>query len=279
MKKIEFKITINATAKKLWQTLWFHQTYKKWTNVFCEGSYYQGEMKEGNTIQFLTPQGRGMYSSIESFKENEYAVFKHLGEIENFINQPAENFAWSGSTETYKLTENNGITVLTAIQDTVPEFEEWFNTTFPKAMQHIKTLAEQPVAITATTTVTASIEKIWAYFTNATHIQKWYNASNDWHTPTAINNLHIGGNFDYRMEAKDGSFGFNFTGVFTLIDTHKKIAYTMDDGRKATIDFIQNENSVTIVEVFDAEEMNSYDLQEMGWTAILNSFKNYTELN
>lgn len=279
MKKIQFQIIINASAKKVWQTLWFHQSYKKWTTVFCQGSYYKGEMKEGNRIHFLSPDGRGMYSLIESFKDNEYAAFKHLGDLNNYEEQPQENFKWSGSYETYKLQENGGITTLTAILDSVPEFEDWFNTTFPKALQVIKELAEKPASITIETTVNCDIDKIWNYFTQAYHIQKWYNASEDWHTPAAENDLQAGGKFNYRMEAKDGSFGFNFTGFFTLIDINKTIAYTMDDGRKASIDFMPTENGITITETFEAEEMNGYDLQEMGWTAILNNFKNYAENN
>lgn len=279
MKKLQFQINIIATSKKVWQTLWFSQSYKKWTTVFCEGSYYKGEMKEGNRIHFLSPDGRGMYSHVESFIPNEYAAFKHLGDLSNFEELPQENFQWSGSTETYKLQEENGITTLTAILDAVPEFEDCFNTTFPKALQVIKELAEKPASITIETTVNCDIDKIWKYFTEAHHIKNWYNASPDWHTPIAENDLQFGGEFNYRMEAKDGSFGFNFTGSFTLVDVNKTINYTMDDGRKASINFIENENGVTIIETFDAEEENTYELQQMGWQAILNNFKNYTQTN
>ena len=220
-----------------------------------------------------------MYSIIDSLKPNEYIAFKHLGDVKKFEEQPSENFAWSGALETYTLIENSGTTTIKAIHDAAPEFEEWFANTFPKALQTIKILAEQPVAITVETIVNADIEKIWSYFTQAQHIEKWYNASDDWHTPKATNDLQVNGKFDYRMEAKDGSFGFNFTGVFTVVDTHKKIAFTMDDGRKATVDFTKENNTIKVVETFDAEEENTYDLQEMGWQSILNNFKKYVEIN
>ena len=279
MKKVEYQITINATAQKVWQTMWFHQTYKKWTNIFCAGSYYKGELIEGNKIQFLTPNGSGMYSCIDSLKPNEYIALKHLGEVKNFEEQPSENFAWSGALETYTLIEENGTTTIKAINDAAPEFEEWFANTFPKALQAIKVLAEQPVAITVETIVNAGIEKIWNYFTQAQHIEKWYNASDDWHTPKATNNLIVDGSFNYRMEAKDGSFGFDFNGIFTHIEHHKKIAYTIEGGRKVVIDFIAVNQCYKVIETFDAEEENTYNLQEMGWQMILNNFKKYTENN
>ena len=279
MKKVEYQITINATAQKVWQTMWFHQTYKKWTNIFCDGSYYKGELIEGNKIQFLTPNGSGMYSCIDSLKPNEYIAFKHLGEVKNFEEQPSENFAWSGALETYTLIEENGTTTIKAIHDAAPEFEEWFANTFPKALQAIKVLAEQPVAITVETIVNAGIEKIWNYFTQAQHIEKWYNASDDWHTPKATNNLIVDGSFNYRMEAKDGSFGFDFGGTYTIVKPNKKLEYILGDGRKVTIDFIKQDNGYRIAEKFEAEEMNSLELQQGGWQAILNNFKKYAEAN
>ncbi len=277
MKKIEFQVDINASAQKVWQVMWFHQTYKKWTTVFCEGSYYKGELKEGNQIHFLTPDGRGMYSSVESFKPNEYAAFKHIGDIKDFEEQPKENFDWSGALETYSLSEENGITTVKAINDAAPEFEDWFNNVFPKAMKVIKDMAEQPTNIIIETAVNAAIEKVWNCFTQPQHIMQWNNASPDWHTPNATNDLQVGGKFNYRMEAKDGSFGFDFNGTYTAIELHKKIEYTIEGGRKVSVDFSEDNNAVKIMETFEAEEENTYDLQEMGWQAILNNFKTYTQ--
>ncbi|CAF3948344.1 unnamed protein product [Rotaria sp. Silwood1] len=108
---------------------------------------------------------------------------------------------------------------------------------------------------------------------------QWNNASPDWHTPNAINDLQVGGKFNYRMESKDGSFGFDFNGIYTNIELHKKIEYAIEGGRKVSVDFIAADNAIKIVETFEAEEENTYDLQEMGWQAILNNFKQHTENN
>lgn len=133
--------------------------------------------------------------------------------------------------------------------------------------------------ITVSVTINASLPKVWDYFTNAMHIIQWYFASNDWHTPQATNNLTVGEKFNFRMEAKDGSFGFDFWGVYTNIVLHKKIEATMGDGRLMSIEFEGNDNTCTITEIFEAENENSRELQQQGWQAILNNFKLYAEKN
>jgi uncharacterized protein YndB with AHSA1/START domain len=122
------------------------------------------------------------------------------------------------------------------------------------------------------TQVEASLQKTWDYWTNPKHIMNWNNASEDWHTPKAENDLRVGGKFLSRMEAKDGSFGFDFWGVYD-----ERIAYTMCDGRTAKINFKKNGTSTTVEEHFEAETENSLELQLTGWQAILNNFKKYTE--
>lgn len=133
--------------------------------------------------------------------------------------------------------------------------------------------------ITVSATVKAPAEKIWDLWTNPLHIIKWNTASEDWHTPRAENDLRVGGQFLSRMEAKDGSFGFDFIGTYDEVEPLKRIAYTMEDGRKAKTDFRENNGEVEIITVFDAETQNPIDMQRDGWQAILDSFKNYTENN
>ncbi|PWA07340.1 SRPBCC family protein [Flavobacterium psychrotolerans] len=132
-------------------------------------------------------------------------------------------------------------------------------------------------SITVETLVKASIEKIWRFWTSPEHIKKWNNASEDWHTTRSENDLRIGGKFLFRMEAKDGSFGFDFEGIYDVIITNEKISYTLLDDRKVTVLFVQIENGVKIIEIFDAEEENTPELQKQGWQAILNNFKTYVE--
>ena len=131
--------------------------------------------------------------------------------------------------------------------------------------------------VTIQTTVNAPLEKTWRLWNTAEHVKQWNNASPDWHTPKAENDLREGGSFSYRMEAKDGSFGFDFGGVYDEVKPNEKLAYTMDDGRKVQVTFTGKGDQTEITEVFDAEEENSIELQRTGWQAILDNFKNYVE--
>ena len=133
--------------------------------------------------------------------------------------------------------------------------------------------------ITVKTTVEAPIDRVWKLFTTPADITKWNQASDDWHSPFAENDLRTGGKFLYRMEAKDGSFGFDFWGIYDEVITNKRIAYTMGDGRKAEVNFNNNGNSTGLVEIFEAEGTNPIDLQRGGWQAILDNFKKYVEGN
>ncbi|MDF2883088.1 MAG: Activator of Hsp90 ATPase 1-like protein [Clostridiaceae bacterium] len=138
------------------------------------------------------------------------------------------------------------------------------------------------IKITVETTVNATIEKVWRYWTEPEHIKKWNNASHDWHTPISENDLRVGGRFLSRMEAKDGSGGFDFSGTYNELKVYETISYSIDDGRKVKINFVDEENKtriieVFVIEVFDAEKTNSIDLQKQGWQAILDNFKKYAE--
>jgi uncharacterized protein YndB with AHSA1/START domain len=133
--------------------------------------------------------------------------------------------------------------------------------------------------ITVETDVNAPIEKVWEYFSKPKHIIKWNNASEDWHSPKAENDFRVGGKFNYRMEAKDGSFGFDFGGVYNAVTEHKNIEYTIGDGRKVKIFFEAKDNSTHVTEKFEAENMHSIEMQKVGWQNILDNFKTYTEAN
>ena len=136
-----------------------------------------------------------------------------------------------------------------------------------------------PNKIRITTVVRATATKVWDYWTNPTHIVNWNNASEDWHTTRAENDLKPGGKFLSRMEAKDGSLGFDFGGIYDEIVISKRIAYTITDGRKASIDFEEENGQTKIVETFDAENINPIEMQKAGWQNILDNFKNYVEEN
>lgn len=131
--------------------------------------------------------------------------------------------------------------------------------------------------VTVQNTVNAPVEKVWSYWTEPQHVMQWCQASDDWHAPYADNDLRVGGNFKTTMAAKDGSFSFDFGGVYDVVDHHRRIAYTMGDGRTVNIEFRAEGGSTHVTETFDAETMNSVEMQQTGWQAILDNFKQYTE--
>lgn len=131
--------------------------------------------------------------------------------------------------------------------------------------------------VTVETIVQVPVEKVWEYWTEPEHIKKWNSASDDWHTPFAENDLREGGKFVSRMEAKDGSMGFDFGGIYDEVKLHETISYTLGDGRKVKISFKGQENETEVMETFDAETINPIEFQEQGWQAILDNFKKYAE--
>jgi len=131
--------------------------------------------------------------------------------------------------------------------------------------------------ITVSTVVRGSIKSVWELWTSPEHIVHWNFADDTWHAPAAVNDLQIGGKFSYRMEAKDGSEGFDLSGVYTEIIEHKVIAYTMDDGRTARVTFEALGESIVVTEVFEPETMNAHELQQTGWQMILDNFKCHAE--
>lgn len=130
--------------------------------------------------------------------------------------------------------------------------------------------------ITITATIIAPIEKVWDYYTNPKHITQWNFADSSWHCPSAINDMKIGGTYKARMEAKDGSFGFDFEAIYTAIEKHKSFTYEFG-GRSSTVTFNKKENQTEVLVSFDPETENPIEMQRAGWQSILNNFKNYTE--
>lgn len=137
--------------------------------------------------------------------------------------------------------------------------------------------ASNQTKVTVQTVIQAPVEKVWRCWTEPDHITKWNQASDDWHAPYAENDLRVGGKFLTRMEAKDGSFGFDFGGVYDEVKLHEVISYTLGDGRKVDITFIDLGNETKVVETFDAESTHPVEYQQAGWQAIMDSFKKYTE--
>jgi uncharacterized protein YndB with AHSA1/START domain len=137
---------------------------------------------------------------------------------------------------------------------------------------------DEKKTITVQAVIGATVEQVWKLYTEPEHVMKWNNASNDWHTPRAENDMKVGGKFLYRMEAKDGSSGFDFNGTYEQVKTNELIVYSISDGRKVQVMFTKDDNTRTkIATTFEAESTNPIEMQRDGWQAISNNFKKYVE--
>ena len=135
----------------------------------------------------------------------------------------------------------------------------------------------EKTVLTVSATVKAPIATVWESWNEPKHITNWAFASVEWHAPEAENDLRTGGKFKTVMAAKDGSMAFDFQGVYDAVEINKHISYTLGDGRKVSIDFSESEAGIFITESFEAENINPLEMQQGGWQAILNHFKQYTE--
>ncbi|MGE0866533.1 MAG: SRPBCC family protein [Vicinamibacterales bacterium] len=131
--------------------------------------------------------------------------------------------------------------------------------------------------ITVETTVNAPLDRVWSAWNTPADIQQWNAPSNDWHTTASMVDLREGGTFLSRMEAKDGSSGFDFEGVYTRVVPRQSIAYRMSDGREVSVEFAAAPGGVRVTETFDPETENSPEMQRQGWQAILDNFGRHVE--
>lgn len=135
----------------------------------------------------------------------------------------------------------------------------------------------QSIKVTVEATVNAPVEKVWKVWNTPSDIIKWNTPDPSWHTPSSENDLRVGGKFKNRMEAKDGSFGFDFEGVYDSVVLNKEITYTMGDGRQATTLFSEQDGKTKMSTTFDTETENDPEFQKQGWQSILNNFVKYVE--
>jgi uncharacterized protein YndB with AHSA1/START domain len=269
MQTLEYSIQINAPKHHVWFVLWNDFYYRKWTTVFCPGSYYKGNLSEGAEIQFLTPDHNGMHSIVHKVVENEVLHFLHQGDI---VKGEKVATNWQNAREYYAITEANGVTTLQVTHDVVPEYIDYMNTHFPKALAIVKEIVED-FYISLETEIHAPIETVWHCYTQPEHIMQWNQATEDWHCPKAQNNLTAEGTFCYTMAAKDGSMAFDYTQV----DVPHTLSSLLDDNRKVDFLLCENEGITHVLQRFQPESENTLDLQKMGWGSILESFKAYCE--
>jgi len=131
--------------------------------------------------------------------------------------------------------------------------------------------------VTVETLVDLPAEKTWELWTRPEHITQWNFAADTWHCPAAENDLKPGGKFSWRMEAKDGSMGFDYCGKYNEIIPHKQITGTLDDGRKVLVFFSEQDGKTRLTEDFEIDNSHSIEQQRAGWQAILDNFRKYAE--
>lgn len=276
MKEIIFSIAIEASAEKVWFSLWNKTNYENWTSIFSQGSYAISEWTKDSKIHFLMPTGDGMFSEITELIPNQQISFQHKGEIKGFEEQEIKN-EWSDSKESYFLSEENNKTILKAALTIDEKWQEFFDTTFPKALEKVKNDAENNLikTITVQTLIDKSLAEVWDKYTQPEHVVNWNFASDDWHCPKAENDLKNGGTFSYTMASKDNSMSFNLKGTYTEVVPHNKLNFYLEDNRKVYTDFKVFDNKTLISVTFEPENENSIFLQRDGWQSILNNFKKY----
>lgn len=141
MKELQFLVEIHATKKRVWDILWQDKTFREWAGIIDPGTHLVGDLKEGNEVQFISGNGYGVTSLVKKITPGEFLLLKHRADTQKNGTQQRED-EWSGGTESYTLTEKDGITTLTATFDVPPEMEDYFKANYPKALERVKVLAE-----------------------------------------------------------------------------------------------------------------------------------------
>jgi uncharacterized protein YndB with AHSA1/START domain len=250
-------------------------TTKTKSMEFREGGHWHYAMVDPNgteywgLTEFLTIQPIDFYTSTDAFCNAE-------GEINEDLPRAKWLVTFTGEDQN-TLVET--LVTYTSLQDleTVINMgmEQGMAATLEKLDELLIKMTEQ---ITVTATIDADAKKVWDYYTNPQHIVNWNFADPSWHCPNAVNDMTVGGTYRARMEAKDGSFGFDFEAVYTEIVAGEHFTYEFG-GRKATVKVHPVDNQTEIIVAFDPETENPIELQRGGWQSILNNFKSYTESN
>ncbi len=290
MQKIIEKIIISATKEAIWDTITNRNKYQLWTEVFSVGSYFEGGWNKGDTIRFLAANKKGkldgMISEIAESENHKFISIRHLGYIYDGIEDTTsdEIKLWAPSYENYTIQEIDAQHCqFTVEMDSTDDYYVMFLELWPKALMKIKEISEafglNPAMLKIENHVNASLNHVWNCWTDPKHIINWNAASPDWHCPRAENNLVENGRFKYTMASRDGKMSFDFNGIYTKVIPFKQIEYVLEDNRKVTIDFEEDGNKIKVCEKFEGESENLVQLQLMGWQAILDNFKTYTEQN
>lgn len=242
---------------------------------FREGGHWHYAMVEPNGTEYwgwteyLKIKPIDYYTTLDAFSNADGEVNKDLPRAEWLVTffEKGEN-ALVETIVTYK---------------SLSDLEKVINMGMEKGMiatlEKLDELLLNISKVTITATINADIKKAWDYYTKPEHIVKWNFADPSWHCPSASNDMRAGGKYSARMEAKDGSFGFDFEAIYDEIVNGEKFTYTMPNGRQVTVVFKKNGKQTEVIVTFDPERENPIEMQKGGWQAILDSFAKYAETN
>lgn len=145
MRSMQFTVEINASRRRIWDTLWQDATFREWAGIIDPGTYMAGDLVEGNEVQFISAEnGYGVTSKVETLVENEFLLLRHKADTQN-TGEETRDDEWTGGEESYALTDANGAMTLTVVFDVPSELEDYFNENYPKALQRVKALAESVI--------------------------------------------------------------------------------------------------------------------------------------
>lgn len=292
---LHFTTTINAPVSRVRSLMLNHPSYEMWTKAFSEWSTYTGSREQWSEIRFHDETWQGMIAKIAESRLHEYVSIQHLWEIGK-DNQTT--MYEKTSFENYTFTDIGGDATKVDVEMTAmpDEWVDMFNVMWPKALELLKGICEgEVVKLTVTTDINAPLEKVRDYRNNPTHIVNRCFASDDRCCPRSSNDLQVWGLMVTRMEAKDGSFWFDMTGKYDVVEPMSRVMYTMGEmkeyflpaGRQVEVLFEEVHPDkggaegggfqTRITEHFDAETIHSLEMQVAWWQSILENFKKYVE--
>lgn len=280
MIRIQLERAFHVGPELLWELVVDPDHYRFWIEAFSEGSGFDGDWTKGSTIRFVSEDEdgieNGMLSEIVESQWPEFISIRHVGMVMNGVNDYDSPLAreWSPALENYRFIPKEDGTCIFAVEQDLPEEQaEEFKINWEKAFDRmairLETIAEVGKVITLCEKSLNRPEVIWEKLVTPEKVMSWNYASDDWHCPNAKNNVEIGGEFHYEMAAKDGSVSFDFWGMYTEIETAKRLYFVLGDGRTVRIDIFKKPYGCLIEERFEAEQQNNLHLQRQGWQNIL----------
>ena len=280
MIRIQLERAFHVGPELLWELVVDPDHYRFWTEAFSEGSDFDGDWTKGSKIRFVAEDENGiesgMLSEIAESQWPEFISIKHVGLVMNGIDDYDSPVAreWSPAFENYRFIPKEDGTCIFEVEQDLPEeqaeeFKGSWEKSFDRMAMRLETSADVGKVITLREKSRHDPEVIWEKLTTPEKVMTWNYASDDWHCPSAKNNLEVGGEFHYEMAAKDGSASFDFSGTYTEIEAFKRLYFVLGDGRPVRIDIFEKPYGCLIEERFEAEQQNNLHTQRQGWQNIL----------